>query len=569
MPDDQTHDLLIRNGRVVSVFTGETFPADLTIRGDQISGVLPPGTPVEAAETLDAAGLSVAPGYVDAHMHVESTFATPAAFAHLTLPRGTTTVLADPHEIVNVAGKPGLRWMIEAGRNTPQTILYGVPSCVPALLGFETAGAELGADDISEMLDWPGVIGLGEVMDYRAVVRGDARMRAIVDATRAKGRLIDGHCTNLSGIELSAYLAAGIDSDHTKNSVEVTVEKARMGMHVQIQEKSIRPELIAALLALPLRPPFCLVTDDVAPDAIVERGHLDHIARRAVAAGLPPLEALRAMTWTAAQRLRLYDRGVVSPGKRADLVLLDDLASFAPRAVIAGGRVVARDGAAIYPEPSLAHLPFRDTVKLGARTTDDFRWSIDAPDGEAELRAIRANPIDTSTRADQIRLPVANGEVQWEGLAAILAIFERHGRGPTGASPAFAPILGFDLAEGAVATTYAHDSHNLLVLGTSRRAMTAAANHAIAAGGGIAVVHGERVAAFLPLPVGGLMADRPLAEVVDAARAVRAALDAWGYRHANAFMSVSTLCLPVSPRLKLTDRGLVDVDRRDWAPVLV
>jgi adenine deaminase len=435
---------------------------------------------------------------------------------------------------------------------------------VPALLGFETAGAELTPEDISEMLDWPGVIGLGEVMDYRAVVRGDERMRDIVATARAKGKLIDGHCTNLSGAELSAYLAEGIDSDHTKNPIEIHIEKARMGMLVQIQEKSVRPELFAALAALPIQPPLCLVTDDVAPDAIAERGHLDHVARAAVRAGMPPLEALRAMTWTPAQRLRLYDRGVVSPGKRADLALLADLSSFAPTVVIAGGRVVARDGAALRAEPRDDMLPFRDTVKLGRLSADDFRWRLEVPAGEATVTAIRANPIDTATRPDVLRLPVSadpgpegsGGEVAWEGNAALLTIVERHGRGQTRAS---APLLGFELGIGAVATTYSHDSHNLTTIGTTRAAMALAANAVIEAGGGIAVVHGERVAAFLPLPVGGLMSDRTVSEVVAGAKAVRAALHEWGYRHANAFMSISTLSLPVSPRLKLTDKGLVDV----------
>ena len=559
------YDLLIQHGTVVSVFTGEMFPADVAIRGETIAAVLPPGSvdSGQAAEVVDATGLTVAPGYIDAHIHVESSFVTPAAFAWLTLPRGTTTVLADPHEIVNVAGKPGLRWMIEAGQGTGQTILYGVPSCVPALVGFETAGAELSADDISEMLDWPGVIGLGEVMDYRAVVAGDERMRGIVAAARAKGVPIDGHCTNLTGADLSAYLAEGIDSDHTKNPVEIHIEKARMGMLVMIQEKSVRPELFEALAALPIQPPLCLVTDDVAPDAVAERGHLDHVAREAVKAGMSPLEALRAMTWTPAQRLRLYDRGIVSPSKRADLVLLSELKTFAPAVVISGGQIVARDGQTTFPEPAGTTLPFRDTVKIGKLSADDFRWPLDVPDGEIPATAIRANPIDTATRPDSLMLPVAKNEVEWEGGGTtLLTITERHGRAGTRAA---VPLLGFELKDGAVATTYSHDSHNLTTIGTSRAAMALAANAVIEAGGGIAVVHGDRVAALLRLPVGGLMSDRPVAEVVAGAKAVRDALHAWGYRHANAFMSVSTLSLPVSPTLKLTDRGLVDVDRRAWA----
>lgn len=277
---------------------------------------------------------------------------------------------------------------------------------------------------------------------------------------------------------------------------------------------------------------------------------------------MPVLEALRAMTWTPAQRLRLYDRGIVSPGKRADLVLVPDLARFAPAVVISGGRVVARDGEALLPEPVGGALPFRDSVKIGRLAADDFRWHVNAPDGEIGLTAIRANPIDTATRPDVLALPVSDGEVQWEGRATLLSIVERHGRGGTRAC---APLLGFDLGDGAVATTYSHDSHNLTTIGTSCAAMALAANTVIDAGGGIAVVHNGQVTALLPLPVGGLMSDRPISEVVAKAQDVRAALHAWGYRHANAFMSVSTLSLPVSPSLKLTDQGLVDVDRRAWA----
>ncbi|MFN8525822.1 MAG: adenine deaminase C-terminal domain-containing protein [Chloroflexota bacterium] len=566
MPAQPLHDLLIRGGRVVSTFTGEVFAADVVVDGQTIAGVLPADTAGEAREVLDASGLLVVPGYIDSHLHVESSFVGPAGFAWLTLAHGTTTVLADPHEIVNVVGADGLRWMLEAGANVPQSIYYGVPSCVPALPGFESSGAALDADDIAELLDLPGVIGLAEVMDYRAVVRGDERMARITEVAREKGVLIDGHAPNLRGEDLSKFMSMGIDSDHTKNPPEVSLEKARLGMTVQIQEKCVSPAMIQSLMGSPLRIPFCLVTDDVAPDAVSSHGHLDHVARLAIEAGLPPIEALRAMTLTPAQRLRLYDRGVVSPGKRADLVLTEDIAELRPRVVISGGRVVARDGACTYPEPTTLSHPFGATVKLGAVSADDFRWRLDLPDGETRLRAVRTNPVDTFTADDEIQLRVQGGEVQWEGRCPVLAIWERHGLRP---GSAVAPILGFDLSEGAVASTYAHDSHNLVVLGTSRRSMATAANAVITAGGGIAVARGDEVVAELPLRIAGVMSERPVTEVVARARAIRAALDAWGYRHANAFMSFSTISLPVSPSLKLTNLGLVDVANREWADAVV
>jgi adenine deaminase len=362
-------------------------------------------------------------------------------------------------------------------------------------------------------------------------------------------------------------MAAGVDSDHTKNPVPVALEKARMGMLLQIQEKSISRELIEGLLAMPLRPPFCLVTDDVAPDKILREGHLDHVGRMAVAAGLPPLEALRAISLTPAQRLRLNDRGVVSPGKRADLVLLDDIASFTPRLVIAGGRIVARDGRPTTVVSGNARPSFQDSVKVTHRTAADFVWHVERPDGPVTVRAIRVNGRDTSTQFDELTLSVSGGSIRWQDHAPLLTIWERHGH--TGAH-AQAPVTGLRLGrDGAIASTYAHDSHNLLVLGTSSSAMAAAANAVIDAGGGIAVARGEHIRALLPLPIGGIMSAEPAQTIVDRSAAVREAMEEWGYRHANPFMSMACLSLPVSPQLKLTDQGLVDVDRRMWAePIL-
>ncbi|WP_207954091.1 adenine deaminase C-terminal domain-containing protein [Saccharopolyspora elongata] len=556
-------DLRISGGRVVSTFTGEIFDADVLVTGEVISGVVPPGAGPEAAEVIDAGGRLVVPGFIDAHMHVESSFATPAAFARLTLPRGTTTVLADPHEIVNVAGKAAMRWMIEDGKRSPQTQLWGVPSCVPALAGMEYSGAHLDPEDIDELLGWDGVSALAEVMDYRAVVAGDQRMHDIVRVARERGTILDGHCPNLSGEELSKYLATGIDSDHTKNAPAVAVEKARLGMTVMLQEKCLLPEVVSALTSLPQLPPLCLVTDDLAADHIAAKGHLDHIGRTAVAAGLAPLDALRALTWNPAQRLRKYDRGVVAPSKRADLLLLDgELADFAVHTVIAGGAVVARGGEPTYPVPDVTDHPFAGSVHIDEIAPDEFRWRLDLPDGQHKFRALRVNPVDTYTEAAEVRLDVVDGEVQWEGHVALLWVRNRHGRTNTSC----VPVIGMSLGDGALTTTYAHDSHNFVTLGTTRRAMRATAEAVLADDGGVAVAHAGGVAARLPLAVGGVMSAEPTAEIVAGSRRVREALEAWGWRHANPFMSVSTLTLAVSPSVKITDLGLVDVLARDWTP---
>jgi adenine deaminase len=346
-------------------------------------------------------------------------------------------------------------------------------------------------------------------------------------------------------------------------------------------------------MSLPLRPPFSLVTDDVAADAIVTHGHLNHVARRAVEAGLPPLEALRAITLVPANRLRLHDRGSITPGRRADIVLLADLATFQPSLVIAAGRVVARDGTYVGPrqvKPGAGRDGFRpgpvdaasadgrdavaaargadftNSVKLATPTVDDMRWPLDAPDGPVRLRAMRVNDLDTSTLEEVVEAAVVDARVVLPAGVALLTIIHRHGRRP---SRAFAPVVGLHLAEGAVATTYAHDTHNLLVLGTSAESMAAAAAAVVGAGGGVAVARDGGVVALLELPIAGLMSDAPAGQVAKAVGSVRAALSDWGYRHANAFMSISTLSLAVSPHLKLTDRGLVDVERRAWAGSVV
>lgn len=555
-------DLLVRGGRVASVETGELFAADVVVEGDRITGVVPPGgaATAEPAEEIDARGAVVVPGFVDAHMHVESSFLTPGPFAWLSQARGTTTVLADPHEIGNVGGEAAVRWMVAEGRRQPQTMLFAVPSCVPSLPELETAGAELDVDAIARLAQEPEIVALGEVMDYRAVVAGNPRMVRTVAAARRAGLILDGHCPGLSGDELARYLDLGIDSDHTKNTTPVALEKARMGMTLMLQEKCLVPDLIAALAAFDLPPSVCLVTDDIAADAIGDHGHLDHIGRTAVRAGMAPATVLRALTLTPARRLRLEDRGMVAPGRRADLVLVADLESLEPLAAVAGGRVVGREGRPISEEPQVGPHPFADSVHLPPLDREALAWPMAAPDGPVRLRAIRVNAIDTSTVPDVVEATIRDGRVELPEGVIRLACLHRHGR--TG-DRAFAPVVGAHLADGAVATTYAHDSHNLVVLGTSTAAMAAAAQAVVGVGGGIAVARGEQVVALLPLPVAGVMSDRPVAEVADGARAVRRELAAWGYHHTNPLMSISTLSLPVSPALKLTDRGLVDVLARE------
>jgi adenine deaminase len=318
---------------------------------------------------------------------------------------------------------------------------------------------------------------------------------------------------------------------------------------------------VSALLALPVLPDFCLVSDDVAPDAVLDRGHLDHLAAVALACGMPPLVVLRALTLHPARRLGLDDRGVVAPGRRADLVVLRDLTSFTPELVICRGRPVEAGA-----ERPRVDNPFGESVHVPADLSSLATWRADLPDGDHTFRALRVNPTDTYTAPDEIVLPVRDGVVGWEGRCAVVTVLERHSGAGTGQT---APVRGFDLEPGAFATTYAHDSHNLTVIATSAAALEEAATRVVALGGGISVVRDGAHPVDLPLPVGGVMSTRRGADVAAGARAVRAAVQEWGWRHANPFMSLTTLALPVSPQVKITDRGLVRVVRRDWEPAVL
>lgn len=566
-------DLLVRNVRILSVATGEQMAGDIGVRQGRIVSLRPLGPQGRATEVIDGKGRIALPGFVDAHLHIESSFLTPEAFAPAVLARGTTTVAADPHEIANIAGEVGVRAMLAASRRLALSVFYLVPSCVPSVPGLETSGAQIGASEARRLLRHPRMLGLGEVMDYRGVVEGDRRIHDILAEARARGSRarIEGHAPNLRGADLDAFMAAGVMTDHTDNDTEAWLGKMRYGMFAELQYKSLRPDLAAAMHDLPRLAPFALVTDDVMPDTLVEEGHLDRVARRAVAVGMDPLDVVRALTLWPAGHLGLTDRGQLSPGRRADIVLVDDLATFRAAVVVSGGRIVARDGHALAPGPARAGrrwAMFRDSLRLGgpgAFTAADFAWHLGGAAGPRLVAAMGWRETDNRTAACQITLPVGpDGLVDWVGRTSLVRVIERY----TGeAGTACAPVVGLALeAHSAVATTYSHDSHNLTVVGSSPEAMAKAACAVVQAQGGIAVVGGGDVLALLPLPIAGILAEEGAGPVAGRARAVRAAMERIGYRHFNAFMSVATLALLVSLERKISDRGLVDVDRRALTP---
>jgi adenine deaminase len=551
-------DVLIRGGTVVDAALGRLRAADVGLVGPLVASVHPPGARTDAAETVDATGLYVSPGLIDAHMHVESSMTTPRAYAEVVVPQGTTTVVWDPHEVGNVMGLAGVEWAVAASRGLPLRVLVLAPSCVPSAPGLEVAGAEFDGGEVARLLAMPEVAGVAEVMDMRGVLETGGRMERIVDAGLASGKLVCGHARGLAGADLQAFAAAGIASDHEITSGEDLVAKLEAGFTVELRgsHDHLLPECVQALNALPAIPQtLTLCTDDVFPDDLVHRGGMNDHLRRLVARGLDPVQALRAATLNAAMRLGRGDLGLVAPGRRADLALWPDLSDFRPAMVFADGRLVARDGRLIEtlrPDPVPLPAP---TMHLPRMTAADFRLDVPRANGPIVL-----NTVDSArfTRWGRVEAEVRDGEVRLPDGYSLMAVVHRHGRRP--AKPVVAPIGDWGTFSGCFATTVAHDSHNLVLFGRDPEDMAVAANALTEAGGGMAVVKGGRVLALLALPVCGLVSDRPAAETAAAFAAVRAAADEvaeWKppYRIFKAFVGASLAC---NPGPHVTDVGLTD-----------
>lgn len=512
---DAPFDLLIRGGRVADMATAELRAADIGIVGPLIASVHAPGARSDAARALDATGLIVAPGLIDAHMHVESSMVTPAVYAGAVLPRGTTTVVWDPHEFGNVAGVAGVDWALDEAARSPLRMLTLAPSCVPSAPGYETAGADFGPAEIAALLARPGIAGLAEVMDMGAVVSRAPRMRGIVQAGLASAKPVCGHARGLTGPALQAYAAAGVASDHELTSAEDLIEKLRAGLWVELRgsHPHLLPEFAQALAALPACPPtLTLCTDDVFPDDLLAAGGLPPLMRALAAGGLEPLRILQAATLNAARRLNRADLGLVAPGRRADLALFRDLKSFEAVHVLRDGRAPALP---VAPAPR----PDFGAPALPRFAAADFE--IPATGAEARVAIIDRPRF---TRWAERTVPVVANRLAPPPDLTRIAVIHRHGRAP--AVPRVGLLGGWGEWRGAFATTVSHDSHNLTVFGHDPADMALAANAVAAAGGGMAVALGGRVTALLPLPVGGLVSDAPLPEVAAAFAAVRAAMDA-------------------------------------------
>lgn len=548
-------DLRIRNARVLDIFSDAWRQTDVAVDEGRILAV-GSGTGV-AAEVIDAGGRPLVPGFIDGHVHIGSTMLTPEGFAAAALPHGTTAVVADPHEIANVLGMRGVRYMLAASANLPFDVFFTAPSCVPSS-ALDTAGASLDAPELVELLADPRVVGLAEVMSYPAVLAGEPKTLAKILAARAAGKPLDGHAPGLRGQDLQRYVWWGIDSDHEATELNEAQEKLAAGMFLMIREGSVAKNLQALLPAITAgsRHRCLLVTDDLVATDLVERGHLDAILAQAVAGGLPPTWALAMATWNAAQRFRLWDRGAVVPGYRADLVLLEDEWTFRPTHVFKDGRLVARGGTLCAPIPRRSLDGAVDTVKVRRLDTEALRLS--APTAGRRVLAIGliANAIVTEALA--VHPPIRDGQVVSDVGRDLLklVVVERHGKG---GGIGRGLVRGLGLRAGALASSVAHDSHNLIAVGVEDRDILVALQAVIQAGGGLSAAAGGGVVATLPLPVAGLMSPEPAGAVAAGLGKVSAAARELGAAPVHPFMALSFLALPVIPALRLTDLGLVEV----------
>ncbi len=569
-------DLLIHHARIADVFRLRVFNGWVGIRDGRFVYVeegVPPSE-IVAIERQHLGERVIVPGLIDAHMHIESSLLTPCGFAHAVVPHGTTTVLADPHEVANVAGEDGVRWMIRASQNLPLRIFYAIPSCVPATSPeIEWTRPVFDADTVKRLAQEPAVIALGEVMDYGQVLANGARLRGMVGAAHDAGLLVEGHIPTLRGAELSQYLAWRITSDHTLMTPEKIREQTSKGVAVMLQNKSCVAKNIAAVNALPDRSRILLVTDDIEPSWLT-RGHLSLILRAAIDAGMPPLEALAAATIRPARYLGLRNHGGIAPGFRADFAVLDEPATFPPRQVFIGGKLVAQDGAMIVHDvPPMPPLPNNVTLP-DSFTRDDFalqrsKRRATRDEGKTTSYDVVANAVvitsaSTSlTDLARVRVRVENGFAQFvdDDSLALVAVIARDG-----SSKSVGVVKDLGLRAGAYASSFAHDSHNLLVVGRDPGEMSTAANAVHTLGGGIVVVRDGTVIARLALPVFGLLSDAPLDEIVRDFESVENALRALGVQHQRPFLMLSLLALTVSPRFKFSDKGVVDVEARRLLP---
>ena len=565
-------DLVIQNGTLVNVNTGELLPhMDVAISHGRIALVGDATHTIgETTHVIDAHGLYIAPGFIDGHIHVESSMVTVKEYAKAVIPHGTTTIMMDPHEIANVLGTKGVHMMIQEGKELPLNVYTTMPSCVPATADFETSGAMLSLEDIAQGLEQDAIIGLGEMMNYPGVLNADGSVHNRLKATLDQNKIITGHypVPDVGGPGLNAYIAAGARCCHETVRMEDALAKMRLGMYVQVREGSAwcdLKEVAKALTTTSIDSRFaCLVSDDTHPDHLITQGHMDHIIRRAIEEGISPITAIQMATLNTAQCFSLdRDLGSISPGKWADIVLLEDLNTVKVVMTLINGECVAKDGKMLCELHTTTYPDFSKQTMAIPTPLNPEDFGIYAPK-DFNKDAIGIHLIEiietiATTHHRKATLPIKDGLLSSDLSQDILklAVIDRHS-GLQTMGKGF--VKGFKLTSGAVASTVAHDAHNLCVLGTNDEDMALAANTLASCGGGQVVVQNGIVLALNPLPIAGLMSDEPIEVVAQRVAKIDEAWKTIGCPIASPFMTMALLSLAVIPELRLTNKGLIDTN---------
>jgi adenine deaminase len=561
-------DMVIRGGTWVNVHSRELLPDhSVAIAEGRIAFVGPDASLCMGpdTQTIEANGRYILPGLCDAHMHIESGMLTPAEFARAVIPHGTTSMFTDPHEIANVLGLEGVRMMHDEAMMQPVNIFTQMPSCAPSAPGLETTGYEISPEDVAQAMSWPGIIGLGEMMNFPGVINGDPKMLAEIAATQRAGKTVGGHYASPDlGSDFSAYVAGGPADDHEGTCEADAIARVRQGMRSMMRLGSAWYDVetqITAVTEKGLDPRnFILCTDDCHSGTLVNEGHMNRVVRHAIACGCEPLVALQMATINTATHFGLErEIGSVTPGRRADIILSSDLTDLSIETVIARGLVVAENGTITVECP---HLNWpenaRNTVHLGHELTEgDFEFQAPAGANRVQANVIGVVENQAPTKALKAELPIIGGLVEGEGEVCQIALVERH-RATGGVTNAFVSGFGYQ-GNMAMASTVAHDSHHMIVVGTDRSQMALAANRLAEVGGGITLFRDGQELALVELPIAGLMSDSPAAEVAAKAEKMVEAMEACGCQLNNAYMQHSLLALVVIPELRISDLGLVDV----------
>lgn len=606
-------DLVIRNGKVFNSYLKCFRRADVYVLDGRIYyiDVKENGkTEITAEKELDASGYYIIPGLIDIHMHIESSMMTPRTFAGFAGKCGVTTVVSEPHEMANIKGLNGIYEMMADGGHAPIDIFYGIPSSVPSTNeNLETTGEIIDCQAMKELLERKEVICVGEIMNYRQIIReNDLEITKFLKYLREKDPnfVIEGHCPSLTGLDLAKFLYLGIDGDHTEHTLEEIQQRFENGMFVELQEKMLRPEILDYIRENRLYEHCGFVTDDTMADKLYEEGQLNKVLEEAIRMGFPTEEAIYCGTYTNARRMNLRDRGVLAPGKTADFALVTGFDSLEPDYVYKDGKLIASKeqaggklARAFQPEesqpgesqpgesqpeesqpeenqpgenqqPGDRHIfpeDYYHSVCIPVLKPEDFQVCVKLKSGSVQVRVIEVSNGRTQTSEKIVSMPVRDYKICWEGTGCLLAmVLERYGKNR---NIGYGFVTGDCLKEGAAASTYFHDHHNLFVIGENVRDMQVAVERIQELQGGILTAFQGKISAELPLPVAGILSDRPVDEIGPALKKVRNSLFQLGYRHYNPVMSLCTLGLPVSPALKLTDRGLVDVIKGEIVELVI